>query len=119
MRFRKHKVRIAMRRRSVLIAGLFCAGAILAAGPAVAARRFNSTAPVFPIESRVASVMADKQNGPYAMNYADEAAQSLGVSGGRWNAFDTSDSSSGSSPFLPSLRGGVDSGGAMIRLQWR
>jgi hypothetical protein len=108
-----------MRRRSILIAGLFCAGSILAADPAVAARRFNSTTPVFPIESRVASAMADRQNGPYAMNYADEAAQSLGVRGGRWDAFDTGGSASGASSFLPSLRGGVDSSGAMIRLQWR
>jgi hypothetical protein len=51
------------------------------------------------------------------MNYADEAAQSLGVRGGRWEAFDTGPTSS--NPFMPSLRGGVDSGGAMIRLQWR
>jgi hypothetical protein len=109
-----------MWRRSVLIAAvLLCAGTVLA-GPAQAARRFNSTTPAFPIESRVASVMADKERGPYAMNYADEAAQSLGVSGGRWTAFDTGGASSGSSsPFLPSLHGGVDSGGAMIRLQWR
>jgi hypothetical protein len=107
-----------MWRRSILIA----AALLLAlSGPALAARRFNSTTPAFPIESRVASAMADRQQEPYAMNYADEAAQSLGVSGGRWEAFDTGNdtSTSSSNPFLPSLRGGVDSGGAMIRLQWR
>lgn len=102
-----------MWRHSVLIAA-----AVLSATPALAARRFNSATPAFPIEHQVASAIADKdQQGPYAMNYADEAAQSLGVSHGRWDAFDTGTSSS--NPFMPALKGGVDGGGAMIRLQWR
>jgi hypothetical protein len=52
---------------------------------------------------------------PYAMSYADEAAQTLGIKNGRWEAFDTGSSD----PLMPSLKGGIDSGGAMVRLQWR
>ena len=63
------------------------------------------------------ALATDQEQPLYPMNYADEAARSLGVRGGRWEAFDTGPTSS--SPFMPSLRGGVDSGGAMIRLQWR
>jgi len=53
---------------------------------------------------------------PYAMNYSDEIAQTLGVKNGRWDAFDTGPSRN---IFVPSLSGGVDRGGAMIKLQWR
>jgi hypothetical protein len=53
---------------------------------------------------------------PYAMNYSDEIAQTLGVQNGRWDAFDTGPSRN---IFVPSLSGGVDRGGAMIKLQWR
>jgi hypothetical protein len=87
--------------------------------PAWAGRHHVSIeAPLFPIEHVVASAMADRQERtPYAMNYTDQAAQSLGVTGGRWEAFDTGRPSS--DPLMPALRGEVDGGGAMIRLQWR
>jgi hypothetical protein len=52
---------------------------------------------------------------PYAMNYTDGMAQSLGVREGRWEVFDTGSSH----PLMPSLKGGIDSGGPMLRLQWR
>jgi hypothetical protein len=52
---------------------------------------------------------------PYAMNYTDEAAQTLGIKDGKWEAFSTSSSD----PLMPSLNAGADSGGAMIKLQWR
>ena len=51
------------------------------------------------------------------MNYTDEAAQSLGVKAGRMDFFSTS-LSHDNDPLMPSLRGGVDNGGAMLRLQW-
>jgi len=44
----------------------------------------------------------------------DEAAQRLGVQDGKWEAFDTHSTN----PIVPSLKGGVDNGGAMIKLQW-
>jgi hypothetical protein len=52
---------------------------------------------------------------PYAMNYSEEAAQTLGVHDGKWEAFSTQSSD----PLVPSLKGGIDHGGAMISLQWR
>jgi hypothetical protein len=57
---------------------------------------------------------ADNQTQPCAMTYTDEAAGSLGVKDGRWEAFDTKSSD----PLVPSLKGGVDHGGAMFKLQW-
>ena len=57
----------------------------------------------------------DAGNSPYAMNYTDEAAQSLGIKDGKWEAFSTSSSD----PLMPSLKAGADSGGAMFKLQWR
>jgi hypothetical protein len=47
------------------------------------------------------------------MTYTDEAAQRLGIRNGQWEAFDTHSSD----PL--SLRGGIDGGRPMIRLQWR
>lgn len=57
---------------------------------------------------------ADNQNPPYAMNYTDEAAQQLGVHDGQWEAFNTQSTD----PLVPSFKGGVDNGSAMIKLQW-
>ncbi len=51
---------------------------------------------------------------PYAMNYTDQMAQSLGVKDGQWEAFQSRD------PLMPSLNGGMGSGGQpMLKLQWR
>jgi hypothetical protein len=82
--------------------------------PALAFRAPDPTAPV-PTEHQLAQKFAATPSEPYAMNYADEAAQTLGVKNGRWEAFDTDSSD----PLMPSLKGGIDSGGAMVRLQWR
>ena len=54
---------------------------------------------------------------PYAMNYTDEAARTLGVKDGHMDVFSTQPTNR--SELMPTLSGGVDSGGAMIRLQWR
>jgi hypothetical protein len=58
---------------------------------------------------------ADSRIQPYAMNYADEAARKLGIQDGKWEAFNTHSSD----PLMPSLKGGIDGGRAMIGLQWR
>jgi hypothetical protein len=52
---------------------------------------------------------------PYAMNYTDEAAQTLGVHNGKWEAFSTQSRD----PLSPRFKGGIDGGRAMIGLQWR
>lgn len=52
---------------------------------------------------------------PYPMSYSDEAAQNLGVRNGRMEFFNTGSQDSG---LAPALTGGVDGGGAMLKLQW-
>ena len=70
---------------------------------------------VLPTQHQQDQRASDDQASPYAMNYTDEAAQRLGVKDGKWEAFDTHSSD----PLVPSLKGGIDHGGAMISLQWR
>ena len=47
------------------------------------------------------------------MNYTDQAAQTLGIQDGKWEAF------SPVQPHMPSVNGGLDGGRPMLRLQWR
>jgi hypothetical protein len=58
---------------------------------------------------------ADSKAMPYAMSYSDEAARTLGVRNGKWEAFSTQSRD----PLMPHLGGGIDQGRAMIGLQWR
>lgn len=51
---------------------------------------------------------------PYAMTYADEVAQSLGVRDGHMDLFSTAPVSS----YAPSFSAGVDKDGAMLRMRW-
>jgi hypothetical protein len=48
------------------------------------------------------------------MSYSDEVARNLGVTDGHMDLFSTR-----SDPSTPYVSGGLDSGGAMLRLQWR
>jgi len=88
----------------------------LAAGPA-SGRGFRVPDPnVAPLtEHQMQLRYADSPKQPYTTNYADEAARRLGVEDGKWEAFSTHSSD----PLMPSFRGGIDSGKAMIGLQWR
>ena len=101
-----------MRQIKTIAFMLLTAGA--AASPAWAFGTPNASAPYTTTENQVDSRYADNQVQPYAMSYSDEAAQRLGVQNGKWEAFDTYSPD----PMVPSLRGGVDSGAAMIKLQW-
>ena len=56
----------------------------------------------------------DDKKLPYAMNYAEEAAQNLGVQNGRMDVFSTKSTSS----YMPSISGGLGGDGAMLRLRW-
>jgi hypothetical protein len=67
----------------------------------------------WPTEHQKALRYAETQSRPYAMNYADEAAQSLGVKDGKWEAFTPRSSD------LPSVKGSLESGRPMLILQWR
>lgn len=53
------------------------------------------------------------QPSPYAMNYTDEAAQTLGMKDGKWEAFTPVN------PLMPRVHGGLDGGRPMVRLQWQ
>lgn len=57
----------------------------------------------------------DEQYAPYAMTYAEEAAQNLGVRNGHMDVFSIPQDSSG---YVLSLSGGVGSDGAMLWLKW-
>ena len=57
----------------------------------------------------------DDQPLPYAMNYMDEAAQTLGVKDGHMDVFSTKPDNSG---YMPSISGGVGGDGIMVRLRW-
>ena len=91
---------------------LFTAAALFAgAMPAHAAAKPDFNAP-HPVQHVREGNLASSQ--PYAMNYTDQMAQSLGVKDGQWQAFQSKD------PMLPSLAGGMGSGGhPMLKLQWR
>lgn len=81
-------------------------------------------APQIPMQNHVGGILRypgapkpvadDPRPSPYAMNFADEAARSLGVQNGRMDVFSTRSSSS----YMPSISGGVGGDGAMLRLRW-
>ena len=86
----------------------------LAAGSASAATfRTPDGNTAWPTEHQKALRYAETQPQPYAMNYADEAAQTLGVREGKWEAFTPRSSD------MPSVKGSMDSGRPMLILQWR
>ena len=89
---------------------------VLTAGSQAAwAFRVQDANPIPLTEHQMQVRAAESQSQPYAMSYSEEAARSLGVQGGRWDAFSTHSRD----PYMPSLRGGIDQGRAMIGLQWR
>ena len=93
-------------RRAVIILALLTA-------PAAAAGLDLNPAP--PIQHVAETKYAENQPQRYPTIWGDEAAQRLGVKDGKWEAFHTTPTS----PLAPSLNAGVDSGGAMLRLQWQ
>lgn len=97
------------------IVGTLVLGAILAAGPAIARTRGPDLdgVPAMP----GARQPADPQAEPYAMNYAEEAAQTLGFKDGHMEVFSTRPEPADS--LVPTFSGGVDRGGLMLKLQWR
>ena len=59
----------------------------------------------------------EREKAPYAMNYTDEAAQTLGVRDGHMDLFTTRPASRDG--LMPTISGGLGGEGAMLRLQWR
>lgn len=93
---------------------LLIAAAALALGAAPARAGVPDFNPVVPSEHVREARVAETQPQRFPTVWGDQAAQRLGVQNGRWEAFSTTPSSR----LAPSLNAGVDSGGAMLRLQW-
>jgi hypothetical protein len=105
--------RSLVKMRPLPILSCACLALVLGTTSALAFRP-PDTNTALPTEHQMELRYADVQNQPYAMNYTDEAAQQLGVHDGQWEAFNTHSSD----PLMPSFRGGVDNGSAMVKLQW-
>src|SRR5262249_13431228 len=86
-------------------------------GPAAARSIFATPPPITAQDYPGAPKPADddQRNAPYAMNYTDEAVQSLGFRDGRMDLFSTHPPSHS---LWPSFSGGVGGDGAMLKLQW-
>jgi hypothetical protein len=97
--------------RTLLVLGL-AGAALLVAGPAFAFRAPDSNAP-WPTPHQQEAGYADQDHQPYTMTYSDEAARRLGLADGRWEAFNSQSGDSGTT-----LKGGFDTHGAVLRLQW-
>ena len=90
----------------------FAVAALAAGSGPVWAFRLPGNEPL-PTEHQKRLRFAENQPQPYAMNYADEAARTLGVREGKWEAFSPRSSD------MPSVKGSMDSGRPMLILQWR
>src|SRR5580704_1700567 len=56
---------------------------------AFAATQLNTTSGLLTEHEKALQYQDQQSAQPYAMNFSDEAAQTLGVQSGRWEAFDT------------------------------
>lgn len=81
-------------------------------GPAMAQSRKNDSNYVPPQQLPV-----DKPDPPYALNYIDEAAQTLGIKHGNVNLF--SGASGRDDGIMPDVKGGIYHGRTMLQFQWR
>jgi hypothetical protein len=93
--------------------------ALLAAsfGPALARQTYiDGAASTVPTDYPGAPRPVRDPDSPYAMNYADEAAQAIGVRDGHMDVFSAQPAENQS--YLPSFSGGLGSDGAMLKLQW-
>ncbi|HVU04496.1 MAG TPA: hypothetical protein VHE30_22215 [Polyangiaceae bacterium] len=100
----------------VLVAALMAANSALT--PALARMPFGAGRMPSPTDYPGAPrpVYPDEVKLPYAMNYADEAVESLGFKNGHMDLFSTKPSKT--NPYLPTFSGGLGGDGAMLKLQW-
>lgn len=91
--------------------GLFAGGLLLALSMPVA-----SQPRPFVADTASRHLPNDGPQAPYAMNYADEAAQTLGIVHGQLNVFSLRPSRG--DKLMPNLSGGIDRGGVTLKLQW-
>lgn len=82
--------------------------------PAAQAAPVPGAPPLLPPRSSAAR--PDEPKPPYAMSYAEEAAQTLGMKDGHMDLFASRQMPG--NPLVPTFSGGVDGQGAMLRLKW-
>ncbi len=92
---------------------VLAAAVLLVTGPAWAFKVPEANA-AWPTPHQQELAYADNARQPYAMTYSDEAARRLGLAGGGWEAFSAHTDNSTNA----TLKGGFDSHGAVLRLQW-
>jgi len=102
-----------MRAKLVILAGIFMAYGGSASALSIPGQNHLYSLPQYPGAPKP---VYDDERLPYAMSYAEEAAQSLGVKDGHMDMFSTQPKSS--SGYLPSISGGLGADGAMLRLRW-
>jgi hypothetical protein len=102
--------------RIVVTICLACAALVGGTAWACAAAWIDPTHDLFTEHEKVLKYQDRQPTQPYAMSFTDEAAQTLGVKNGRWEAFDTGPSRNG---LTTNLSGGIDRGHAVINLQLR
>ena len=100
--------------RAVLILCLAAVALVGGMPSAFAAGRFDPASGLLTDHEKILKYQDQQPTQPYPMNFSDEAAQTLGVRSGRWEAFDTGPSHNG---LIPNLSGGIDRGNAIIKLQ--
>jgi hypothetical protein len=97
------------------IVSAICVSAAVLSGGVAGAAGFEPTSGVLTEHEKVLRYRDQQPAAPYAMNYTDEAAQTVGVRDGRWDVIDAGTSRSG---LVPNVSGGIDRGNPMIKLQW-
>ena len=102
-----------MRTKLLILAGIFMAYGSSASAMTVPGQNHLYSLPQYPGAPKL---VYDDLHPPYAMNYADEAAQNLGVKDGHMDVFSTQPTASSS--YMPSISGGLGGDGAMLRLRW-
>ena len=101
-----------MRTKLLVLAGIFMVYGSSAQAVSLPGENHLYSLPQYPgAPKRV----YDDQKLPYAMTYAEEAAETLGVKNGHMDVFSTQPASSG---LMPTISGGLGSDGAMLRLRW-
>jgi hypothetical protein len=90
----------------------------LSAGPALARIPFGAGPMMSPNNYPGAPkpVYPEDVKPPYPMNYADEAAQTLGIKDRNMDLFSAKPPEN--ETYLPTLSGGLGGDGAMLKLQW-
>ena len=101
-----------MRTKLLVLAGIFMVYGSSAQAVSLPGENHLYSLPQYPgAPKRV----YDDQKLPYAMTYAEEAAETLGVKNGHMDVFSTQPASSG---LVPTISGGLGSDGAMLRFRW-